>query len=102
MSIFIFQTTSAQQFKPNIVRIGDKIVNYVYPEIFPTGNFIIWLEVDTAKGNSAKDWQCGLDPTISDLIPTNGKGYSAFSTNHFGSPADWCIDSYWFIFYSNW
>lgn len=83
----------AQQFIPNDIRLGDTTVNYVNPEISPIGNYMLWIEVDTSTGSSAKVWHCEIDPNTGDLIPSNGKGYNAFVTNLFGRPADWGIDS---------
>ncbi|MEW6006001.1 MAG: T9SS type A sorting domain-containing protein [Stygiobacter sp.] len=93
--IFMLTITrlSAQSFTPNDKRIGDTTVNYVNPELSPSGNYMIWIEVDTSNGVSGKVWQCGIDPNTGDLIPSDGKGYSPFYSNIYARPADWGLDS---------
>lgn len=93
LTIFVFQISSAQQFTPNNIRIGDTTINYVNPEFSPVGNYMIWVEVDTSNGVSGKVWQCGIDPNTGDLIPSNGKGFNPFYSNIYARPADWGIDS---------
>jgi hypothetical protein len=83
----------AQEFSPEDVRLGDPQVNYVNPEISPIGNYMVWIEIDTANGFSGKVWHCGLDPETGDLIPENGKGFNPFTSNVYGRPADWGWDS---------
>ncbi|WP_157491770.1 hypothetical protein [Maribacter thermophilus] len=77
----------------NDIRVGDFSVNYVNPEISPRDNYMIWIEIDTTSGVSGKVWQCGIDPNTGDLIPSNGKGYSPFTSNIYARPADWGIDN---------
>ncbi|MEW6005569.1 MAG: hypothetical protein AB1695_09675, partial [Stygiobacter sp.] len=79
----------SQTFVPIDKRIGDTTVNYVNPELSPSGNYMIWIEVDTSNGVSGKVWQCGIDPNTGDLIPSDGKGYSPFYSNIYARPADW-------------
>jgi hypothetical protein len=84
---------TAQTFLPEDIRIGDTTINYVNPELSPTGNYLIWIEIDTTNGVSGTVWQCGIDPNTGDLIPENGKGFSPFYSNVYARPADWGIDS---------
>jgi len=91
--IFLVKNLSAQTFIPSNQRIGDTTINYVNPEFSPTGNYILWAEVDTNNGFTCKIWQCGIDPNTGDLIPSNGKGYNPFNANIYTRPADWGIDS---------
>lgn len=93
LTIFVSQVVSAQQFTPNDVRIGDTTVNYVNPEISPTGNYMLWIEVDTTNGVSCKVWQCGIDSNTGNLIPSDGKGFNPFFSNVYARPADWGVDS---------
>jgi hypothetical protein len=74
-------------------RVGDTTVNYVNPEFSPIGNYMIWIEVDTANGVSGKVWQCGIDPNTGELIPPDGKGYNPFYSNIYARPTDWGMDS---------
>ncbi|MBU2508211.1 MAG: T9SS type A sorting domain-containing protein [Bacteroidetes bacterium] len=95
-TVFVLLIVTSQafaQFTPNDQRIGDTTVNYVNPEISPIGNYMIWIEIDTANGVSGKVWQCGIDPNTGDLIPTNGKGFNPFYSNVYARPADWGVDS---------
>lgn len=82
----------AQQFNPNDIRLGDTTINYVNPEISPTGNYMVWIEVDQ-NGVTGKVWQCGIDPNTGDLIPPNGKGYNPFYSTIYARPGDWGVDS---------
>jgi len=94
---FLFALTlnlHSQEFEVKDLRIGDTTVNYVNPEISPIGNYMIWMEVDTANGIFGKVWQCGIDPNTGDLIPPNGKGFNPFNSNIYARPADWGIDSF--------
>lgn len=75
------------------IRIGDVSINYVNPEISPTGNYMIWLEVDLTNGLTGRVWQCGIDPNTGNLIPEDGKGFNPFNSNIFARPADWGWDS---------
>lgn len=75
------------------IRIGDVSVNYVNPEISPTGNYMIWIEIDITNGVTGKVWQCGIDPTTGDLIPADGKGFNPFYSNIYARPADWGVDN---------
>lgn len=75
------------------VRIGDTSINYVNPEISPSGNFMLWIEIDTTNGVTCKVWHCGIDPDTGNLIPENGKGFSSFDSNIYARPADWGIDN---------
>lgn len=75
------------------VRIGNESVNYVNPEISPTGNYMIWLEVDLSNGTTGRVWQCGIDPNTGNLIPEDGKGFSPFNSNIYARPADWGRDN---------
>lgn len=93
LTFFVFQIMSAQQFIPRDIRIGDTKVNYVNPEISPLGNYMIWIEIDTANGVAGKVWQCGIDPNTGDLIPSDGKGFNPFFSNIYARPADWGVDS---------
>lgn len=77
----------------NDVRIGDSFVNYVNPEISPSENYMIWMEIDTLNGLTGKVWQCGINPDNGDLIPEDGKGFNPFSSNIYSRPADWGIDN---------
>ncbi len=88
-----FKPSSSQHFTPHDIRIGDTTINYVNPEISPTGNYMLWIEVDTSNGVLCKVWQCGIDPNTGDLIPKNGKGFSPFYSNVYARPADWGLDS---------
>lgn len=83
----------AQPFCIKDVRVGDSTINYANPEIAPTGNYMLWIEIDTANGFSGRVWHCGLDPRTGDLIPADGKGFNAFNSNVYGRPADWGVDS---------
>ncbi len=93
LTIFLVNFASAQSFTQNDQRIGDTTVNYVNPELSPVGNYMIWVEVDTANGVSGKVWQCGIDPNTGDLIPSDGKGLNPFYSNIYARPADWGVDS---------
>jgi len=93
LTMFSVEIVSAQTFSPNDVRIGDTTVNYVNPELSPTGNYMIWIEIDTANGVSGNVWQCGIDPNTGDLIPSDGKGFNPFYSNVYARPADWGVDS---------
>lgn len=93
LCLFAFKISTAQQFTPNDIRVGDVSVNYVNPELSPSGNYMIWIEVDTANGVSGKVWQCGIDPNTGDLIPSDGKGFNPFFSNIYARPADWGVDS---------
>jgi len=84
---------SAQDFTISDQRLGDPTINYVNPEISPVGNYMVWIEIDTATGFSGKVWHCALDPDTGDLIPENGKGYTPFESNVYGRPADWGVDT---------
>ncbi len=75
------------------IRIGDNSVNYVNPEISPDGSYMIWLEVDMTNGVSGRVWHCGIDPNTGDLIPSDGKGFSPFTSNIYARPADWGWDN---------
>lgn len=75
------------------VRIGDFSINYVNPEISPRDNYMIWIELDTTNGVLGKVWQCGINPETGDLIPSNGKGFSPFTSNIYARPADWGLDN---------
>ena len=75
------------------VRIGDFSVNYVNPEISPSGNYMTWIEIDTLNGITGKVWQCGINPDNGELIPADGKGYNPFSSNIYARPADWGLDN---------
>ncbi|WP_131454009.1 hypothetical protein [Neotamlana sedimentorum] len=80
---------------PNLeidVRVGDVTINYVNPEISPRDNYMVWIELDTINGVSGKVWQCGINPETGDLIPSNGKGFSPFTSNIYARPADWGLD----------
>jgi hypothetical protein len=90
---FINQFAFSQDYVPTDIRIGDTNINYVNPEISPAGNYMLWIEIDTANGFIGQVWHCGLDPNTGDLIPSNGKGFYAFNSNVYGRPADWGIDS---------
>ena len=89
----INQFAFSQDYVPVDIRIGDTNINYANPEISPTGNYMLWIEIDTANGFLGQVWHCGLDPNTGDLIPSNGKGFNAFNSNVYGRPADWGIDS---------
>ena len=95
ISILILNTAGlkAQNFTISDQRLGDTTINYVNPEISPVGNFMTWIEIDTNTGFSGKVWHCGLDPDTGDLIPENGKGFSPFTSNVYGRPADWGVDA---------
>lgn len=75
------------------VRIGDANVNYVNPEISPSGNYMIWMEIDVTNGLTGKVWQCGIDPNAGNLIPADGKGFNPFNSNIYARPADWGADN---------
>jgi hypothetical protein len=75
------------------VRIGDSSVNYVNPEISPTGNYMIWIEIDITNGVTGKVWQCGIDSNTGELIPADGKGFNPFYSNIYARPADWGVDN---------
>ena len=75
------------------VRIGDFSVNYVNPEISPSGNYMTWIEIDTLNGITGKVWQCGINPDNGELIPADGKGFSPFVSNIYSRPADWGLDN---------
>lgn len=92
-TLFLTELVSAQTFIRNDQRIGDTIVNYVNPELSPQGNYMIWIEIDTANGVAGNVWQCGIDPNTGDLIPANGKGFNPFYSNIYARPADWGVDS---------
>ncbi|MBN1414334.1 MAG: hypothetical protein JW973_04480 [Bacteroidales bacterium] len=81
------------EFVVNDIRIGNSTYNYVNPEVSPSGNYMIWIEVDTTNGLTGKVWQCGLDPNTGDLIPADGKGFNPFYSNIYARPADWGIDN---------
>jgi hypothetical protein len=83
----------AQTFNVNDQRIGDTNINYVNPELSPSGNYMVWIEVDTSNGISGKIWQCGIDPNTGNLIPSDGKGFNPFYSNIYARPADWGLDS---------
>jgi len=83
----------AQEFTINDQQLGDPDVNYVNPEVSPTGNYLVWIEIDTLNGFSGRVWHCGLDPDTGNLIPENGKGFSPFTSNVYGRPADWGLDA---------
>ncbi len=92
--VFTFSLSAVSQtFTPTDRRIGDTKVNYVNPELSPSGNYMIWIEVDTSNGVTGPIWQCGIDPNTGDLIPANGKGFSPFISSIYGRPADWGVDS---------
>jgi hypothetical protein len=93
MLFSLFTTLKAQTLISDDQRIGDISVNYVNPELSPQGNYMIWIEVDTANGVAGKVWQCGIDPNTGDLIPSDGKGFNPFFSNIYARPADWGIDS---------
>ena len=83
----------AQGFTPNDQRIGDLSVNYVNPEFSPSGNYMLWVELNLNNGFTGKVWHCGIDPNTGDLIPADGKGFSPFTTNIYARPADWGVDN---------
>ncbi|HBH47534.1 MAG TPA: hypothetical protein DDX98_02790, partial [Bacteroidales bacterium] len=91
--VTLLNHTNAQDFQINDTRLGDENVSYVNPEISPVGDYMVWIEIDTTNGFSGQVWHCGLDPDTGDLIPSNGKGFSAFAANVYGRPADWGLDA---------
>jgi hypothetical protein len=93
LAILFVNYIHCQTFIPNDQRIGGTTVNYVNPDISPIGNYMIWMEVDTANGIFGKVWQCEIDPNTGDLIPPDGKGFSPFNSNIYVRPADWGVDS---------
>ena len=85
--------SAAQSFQIQDVRLGDSTVNYVNPEISPSENYLLWIELDTSNGFFGTVWHCGLDPQSGALIPPDGKGFNAFRSNVYGRPADWGEDA---------
>ncbi len=85
---------SAQDFAISDERLGDPTINYVNPEVSPVGNYMVWIEIDTATGFSGKVWHCGLNQDTGDLIPENGRGFNPFTSNVYGRPADWEVDAF--------
>lgn len=84
----------AAPFVVGDVEVGDPTTNYVNPEISPTGNYMVWIELSTSAGHTGNVWQCGLDPDTGDLIPPDGRGFSPFASTVYGRPADWGVDSH--------
>lgn len=65
------------------IQIGDPNISYASVEFSKDGKFMIWYE--GVNGNrTGKMWHCEVDLNTGNLIPSDCKGFSAFSTSVWG------------------
>lgn len=64
--------------------VGDPNLSYANPEFTVDGKYMIWFEPTgnpTGEGDiEGIMWHCGIDQETGELIPADGKGFSAFTS----------------------
>lgn len=64
--------------------VGNPSTSYVNPEFTLDGNYMVWFEPTgspTPEGDrEGIVWHCGIDQETGELIPSDGKGFAAFTS----------------------
>lgn len=64
--------------------VGDPFTSYINPEFTIDGKYMVWFEPTgsiTPEGDrEGTVWHCGIDQETGELIPADGKGFSAFTS----------------------